>query len=342
MDFLVSVRCFTYNHAPYIEDTLNGFVMQETSFPYVCIIVDDASTDGEPQVIKRYLENNFDCQEGGVARQEETENYEMFFSRHKSNPNCFFAVFFLKYNHYGSVEEDRKKYQYISEFYDCSKYRALCEGDDYWVAPSKLQIQVDFMEANPEYGLCHTDFNLSDGSKRRHYKEIYTDGEYYPGTIEHENARIGTLTVLFRKETLDKTPKYYLKEPFVAGDKARWYELSKVAKVKYIPEVTACYRILPTSASHFTTLDKMLAFRRGLQDIREFYAEKYGILLTDYKTYCTTCLRDCYVYSDAKRAHLFYLFAKERKSLTLKGLFFYLGTKFPFVKKLTGFIRSPK
>ena len=59
MDFLVSVRCFTFNHAPYIEDTLNGFVLQVTNFPYVCIIVDDASTDGEPNVIKGYLEKHF-------------------------------------------------------------------------------------------------------------------------------------------------------------------------------------------------------------------------------------------------------------------------------------------
>ena len=50
----------TYNQVNYITDTMNGFVMQETSFPFVCIIIDDASTDGEPDVIKKYLDDNFD------------------------------------------------------------------------------------------------------------------------------------------------------------------------------------------------------------------------------------------------------------------------------------------
>lgn len=48
-DFKVLINCMTYNHAPYITDTMNGFCMQKTDFPYVAIIVDDASTDGEPR-----------------------------------------------------------------------------------------------------------------------------------------------------------------------------------------------------------------------------------------------------------------------------------------------------
>ena len=55
IDFKVCVRCMTYNQASYIEDALNGFCIQQTSFPFVCCILDDASTDGEPEVIKKYL-----------------------------------------------------------------------------------------------------------------------------------------------------------------------------------------------------------------------------------------------------------------------------------------------
>ena len=55
--YMVCTRCFTFNHAPYIVDAMNGFVMQETTFPVITIIVDDASTDGEPEVIRimRYV-----------------------------------------------------------------------------------------------------------------------------------------------------------------------------------------------------------------------------------------------------------------------------------------------
>ena len=58
--FKVCCRCFTFNHAKFITDTMNGFTMQQTSFPFVCTIVDDASTDGEQQVICKYLEEDFD------------------------------------------------------------------------------------------------------------------------------------------------------------------------------------------------------------------------------------------------------------------------------------------
>ena len=53
--WMVRVSCMTFNHHAYIEDAMNGFCMQETDFPFVCTIVDDASTDGEPEVIKKYL-----------------------------------------------------------------------------------------------------------------------------------------------------------------------------------------------------------------------------------------------------------------------------------------------
>ena len=58
--FFLKVECATFNHAPYIVETMNGFCMQETNFPFVCVIIDDASNDGEQQVINQYLQENFD------------------------------------------------------------------------------------------------------------------------------------------------------------------------------------------------------------------------------------------------------------------------------------------
>lgn len=50
-EYKVLVRCFIFNHSKYIEYTLNGFAMQQTNFPFVCLVIDDASTDGEQEVI---------------------------------------------------------------------------------------------------------------------------------------------------------------------------------------------------------------------------------------------------------------------------------------------------
>ena len=60
--FKVYVWCNTFNQASYIKDTMEGFCIQQTHFPFVCLIMDDASTDGEPEVIKQYLNDHFDIE----------------------------------------------------------------------------------------------------------------------------------------------------------------------------------------------------------------------------------------------------------------------------------------
>ena len=153
--YKVIVRCQTYNHASYIVDTLNGFCMQQTSFPFVCAIVDDCSTDGEQKIIESYLQNNFDFEDGGIARNEKDGSYQFYFARHKLNKNCYFAVFFLAFNHY-SIK--KTKQPYFKEWQSKSQYIAVCEGDDYWTDPSKLQKQADFLDSHPDFSICSHDF----------------------------------------------------------------------------------------------------------------------------------------------------------------------------------------
>lgn len=136
----------TYNQSSFITDALNGFVLQRTRFPYVCIIVDDASTDGEQDVIRNYLDENFDWQDPSIALRKEADFGQVLFARHRSNQNCYFAVIFLKENHY---RERKDKLVYFAGWLDCD-YIALCEGDDYWTDPLKLQKQVDYMDASPD------------------------------------------------------------------------------------------------------------------------------------------------------------------------------------------------
>ena len=147
----VCVMCFTFNHAQYIEETFNGFCMQQTKFPFVCVIVDDASTDREPEVIAQYLEQYFNLNDISTVRREDTDDYKMVFACHRDNPNCYFAVYFLKYNH-SSIKKSKKNY--FSGWRDTGKYVAVCEGDDYWIDSYKLQKQFDFMEARPECSMC--------------------------------------------------------------------------------------------------------------------------------------------------------------------------------------------
>ena len=106
--FKVFVKCMTFNQVSFIKDAMDGFCMQQTNFPFVCCIVDDASTDGEQEVIKRYLEDNFKRSTDMLSYGGETEDYISLFLQHKTNKNCFFAVYLLKYNHWGK----KSKYEY--------------------------------------------------------------------------------------------------------------------------------------------------------------------------------------------------------------------------------------
>ena len=178
-DFLVSVRCISYNHASYIKDCMNGFTMQETKFPYVCVIDDDASTDGEPEVITNYMAEHFNIDDKDVVRSEETDDYRMIFAQHKTNKNCFFAVFFLKYNHY-SIGKSRESY--VARFVDGTKYMAICEGDDYWIDQLKLQKQVDALENHSDclISYCRVQRIRKDGSVLKNktipFKGVFSEG----------------------------------------------------------------------------------------------------------------------------------------------------------------------
>lgn len=269
--YLVCVRCFTFNQAKYIKDSLNGFTIQKTSFPYVCTIVDDASTDGEQNVINDYLQKNFDLEDKILARKEETEDYSLIFARHKTNPNCFFAVLFLRYNHY-SIR--KSKGSYIKEWQDNAKYIALCEGDDYWINPHKLQKQVDFLETHLDYSLVYTNY-LED-----------VNGELLKGSwnllegdcIKPYLLRKGYFPVpstMFRKEdyySLEASPR----NRFLMGDVPLWIRLMRKGKVKKLTDITAVYRILPESVSHSQKKEKKLRFLRSAIDVRLYFAEKYG------------------------------------------------------------------
>lgn len=147
----VAVICCTYNQSQYITDALNGFVAQKTDFPFVCCVIDDASTDGEQDVIRRYVADNFKLDETGVAYEAETDDAYISFSRHKRNANCFFAVYYLKKNLYQDLD---KKYGLIAEYEKDAKYVALCEGDDYWTSDRKLQIQSDILDSHDELDMC--------------------------------------------------------------------------------------------------------------------------------------------------------------------------------------------
>ena len=238
--WMVYIRCWTYNHSPYIIETLNGFTMQQTNFPFACIIVDDHSTDGEADIIKKYVASYFDLSNTGGALHEETDDFFRIFAQHKVNKNCFFAVYFLKYNHY-SVK--KPKMPYLEEWKKI-KYWALCEGDDYWCSPYKLQRQVDFLESHPDHSLCfHANYSLyNDGTKKIH--RPYTNDAFdcpIQDLILCGGGFMATNSMLFIS-ALGNDYRVWAKSSRV-GDGPLMLTLAARGKVGYINEVMSCYRV---------------------------------------------------------------------------------------------------
>ena len=274
INFLVCARCFTYNHAHYIEDAMNGFCMQQTNFPYVCTIVDDCSTDGEQEVIKKYLLKYFDLEDKNVARNEETEDYTLSFAQHKDNPNCYFAVYFLKYNHY-SIK--KTKFPYFSEYFDVVKYQAMCEGDDYWSNPHKLQLQVDFLDENPEVGMCYTRCRYYFQDKSKFAKNAWGGGsERFEDLIK--NNTVPTASVLYRQGLYEQYQKDITPNDkgWMLGDYPFWLWISKVRQIRFLNEETCVYRILEHSASQRDNKKRRADFITSVTDIQFFFAERYN------------------------------------------------------------------
>lgn len=303
-EVLVSIRCTTYNHAPYIRQCLDGFVMQETNFPFEAIVHDDASTDGTDKIILEYAEKYPNII---IPVLEEENQYS------KGN---------------GSVTR-------IVESYMRGKYIAFCEGDDYWTDPYKLQKQVDFLEAHPDYGLCHTDF-YTTGRRRITPVKEEKDDNYWP-SILIKGLRIGTVTVMVRSDIYMNRPRLNVGKGWPIGDLPIWYEIARVSKIKYLPEITATYRIVTESASHSQSLDKVLRYEERKLEMKRFYAKTYNVEVDEriweaqsYELIIRFAVRN----KMAKVIEKYYTEAKEKDIVSRKMQLYYFASKYSVLEWL--------
>ena len=235
---LVRVACITFNHERYILDTINGFSMQVTNFPFVCTIIDDASTDGEQDVIKTYLDKHFNMSRAKTWETDEACYIEV---THNENLNCSFVVIFLKYNFYSLK---KPKTSLISDWND-TKYIAFCEGDDYWTDPYKLQRQIDFLESHPEYTMCFHDVDIKVEDGREKYDVFgILENRDYTGLENMMKWSVPTCSMVYRNEMLDLLPR---NGKFCMGDNVMVLTCSKYGKIRCIAEKMGVYRLTPTS-----------------------------------------------------------------------------------------------
>ena len=265
--YKVCVYCSTFNQTSYIKDTMDGFCMQQTNFPFVCLIMDDASTDGEPEVIKQYLNDHFDTE-----WTKETDDYHLTLARHQENKNCFFAVYLLKYNHY-SIKKPRLKY--YREVTDEIDYVALCEGDDYWTDAHKLQKQADALDANPQATLVYTNFQTIDGEGNPISRPFIKDypgrshsGDNLPTLLRYGNY-IMVLTSMYRYKVLES--EYRANCP-VRMDFDTTMCAALMGDFIWMPEQTASYRSLESGMI-------MSSLRKDVHWPQEIYRYYAGLVM---------------------------------------------------------------
>lgn len=178
---LVAIHCLVYNHEPYLRDCFEGFVMQKTNFRFVAIVHEDCSTDNSAAIIREY----------------ETKY-----------PDIFRPIYETE-NQWHKTDGSLRRIMNAAIDATGVKYVALCEGDDYWTDPLKLQKQVDFMESHPK---CSVSFH-----RCRHlntYTNQWSDDGLDKYIINNEPTEISIpqffkhwctqpLTMMYRKEVFD-------------------------------------------------------------------------------------------------------------------------------------------
>lgn len=208
---LVSISCATYNHEKYISKAVDSFLEQETDFPFEIIIGEDKSTDKTLQILKEYQEKY---------------------------PNIIKLIAW--------PENVGASKNWATILQTCKgEYIANCEGDDYWIDKTKLQIQIQSMIQNSE---CNISFHpakivsgsvLTDQITARHSKNnrafktsniIKGGGEFCPSA-----------SLVFKKSMLAELPNFFYDVP--VGD----YFLQIFGSVKggalFLNRTMSAYRV---------------------------------------------------------------------------------------------------
>jgi glycosyltransferase involved in cell wall biosynthesis len=239
---LVCVCMITYNQQHFIGQAIEGILMQKTNFSFKLTIGDDCSTDDTRQICLKYA--------------------ELFPDRVRILP---------EQENLGAIRNFTRTLNQCD-----AKYIALCEGDDYWTDPYKLQKQVDFLEANEDYGLVWTDVDFLVQSK----------GVFSRSVFKNKLLQIyTTLTDTLINKPFFSPPTWVFRSEYIPtgindycdGTFPMILDILNQTKIKYLDEVTAVYRELDESASHSKTAQKRYKFLKGVYEIQKDYFKKCNL-----------------------------------------------------------------
>ena len=214
-ELTVIVWCLTYNQKVFIKDALDGFIMQQTTFPIEVVVHDDASTDGTTDIVMEYARKYPDIIKPVVEKENQWQK--------------------------GGLKHI---IQIMNKNHRRGRYIAFCEGDDYWTDPHKLQKQVDFLENHPDYSMCF------HSAKKKYETDTiawinceHIQDKDYDATDVFVNWTVPTASVVCRKEAMDFYAELKNPERIQNYDIFIILSCATVGKIRGMHEQMSVYRI---------------------------------------------------------------------------------------------------
>lgn len=248
-EILVSIRCETFNQEKYISNCLDGFVMQKTNFKYEIVVHDDASTDNTANIIREY---------------------------EKKYPNLIRPIY-EEENQYSKHDNSIRK---LLDSEMRGKYIAICEGDDYWTDPLKLQKQIDFLENNPDYSMCFHQAirHYEDCNKKDELYGDIEDRDYTGLELYSSSHRPPTASVVMRT-SINNTDVYkdFVKYNLSFGDIPLFLTCAHYGKVRGMADIMCVYRKHQggMSAAFESINDQVLIFAEDNLKLYKIFGKKY-------------------------------------------------------------------
>lgn len=247
---LVSIVCTVYNKEPWLKQTIDSFLQQETDFPFDIILIDDASSDGSKEILASYA-----------------QRYPDKIRVYYNEKNIGIARTWLK----------------VCDLVE-APYIARCDGDDYWICTDKLQIQMQSLQENPESKWSSTDINFVNEEGQILGQSIFESGQMpyvhdfetmlatrgflAPSTWLVETKLIQEINHQIHLDTADDTFDIQL-------------DLFQKTRLTYLPQATVAYRINQGSDSRPKDFAKIEHRFNRLLETQNNYLDKYP--MSDYR-----------------------------------------------------------
>jgi glycosyltransferase involved in cell wall biosynthesis len=239
---LVSILILTCNQEDTILQTLESVSEQVTSFNYEIIIGEDGSKDNTRKICEEFISSY-------------------------SKKNIYL---FSPFPNVGLIENFKRLL-----FAAKGLYVAFCGGDDYWTDNQKLQIQIKFLESNPDYGLVHTNYKIYYQNEDRFEELVFerSKGDIFRNLLS--TNEIAAVTVMARKNLiLEAIRNKIYDQGFLMEDYPMWLYISKKTKIGYIDKITAVWRKSDGSLSNSNNNLERFLFENSVLHIQSYFAEQ--------------------------------------------------------------------